>query len=45
MLEGSIPEALTFDDVLLLPAKSEVVPSKVDVSTLLSRRIRPPWTR
>jgi IMP dehydrogenase len=40
MLEGSIPEALTFDDVLLLPAKSEVVPSKVDVSTLLSRRIR-----
>jgi IMP dehydrogenase len=40
MLEGPIPEALTFDDVLLLPAKSEVLPSGVDVGTLLTRRIR-----
>ena len=40
MLEGPIPEALTFDDVLLLPAKSEVLPSRVDVGTALTRRIR-----
>jgi IMP dehydrogenase len=40
MLEGSIPEALTFDDVLLLPAKSEVLPSRVEVGTFLTRRIR-----
>ncbi|HYV18276.1 MAG TPA: IMP dehydrogenase [Verrucomicrobiae bacterium] len=40
MLEGSIPEALTFDDVLLLPAKSEVLPSRVDIGTQLTRRIR-----
>jgi len=40
MLEGPIPEALTFDDVLLLPAKSEVLPSRVDIGTQLTRRIR-----
>ena len=40
MLEGPIPEALTFDDVLLLPAKSEVLPSRVDVATQLTRHIR-----
>src|SRR5258706_474362 len=40
MLDGPIPEALTFDDVLLLPAKSEVLPSRVDVSTQLTRQIR-----
>ena len=40
MLDGPIPESLTFDDVLLLPAKSEVVPSRVDVTTLLTRNIR-----
>jgi IMP dehydrogenase len=40
MLDGPIPEALTFDDVLLLPARSEVVPSRVDVATRLSRNIR-----
>jgi IMP dehydrogenase len=39
MLEGTTPEALTFDDVLLLPAKSEVLPSQVDVSTRLTKRI------
>jgi IMP dehydrogenase len=32
-------EALTFDDVLLEPAKSDVVPSEVDISTRLTRRI------
>ncbi|MGN6472611.1 MAG: IMP dehydrogenase [Mycobacteriales bacterium] len=43
-MEASLPEkfaplGLTFDDVLLLPAASDVVPSEVDTSTLLSRRI------
>ncbi|MEI7554637.1 IMP dehydrogenase [Candidatus Chlorohelix sp.] len=31
---------LTFDDVLLLPADSEVIPATVDVSTNLTRNIR-----
>jgi len=39
MLEGKIPEALTFDDVLLVPQRSEVLPSEVDVSTHLTRSI------
>jgi len=33
-------EGLTFDDVLLLPAYSEVLPRDVDISTLFSRNIR-----
>jgi IMP dehydrogenase len=33
-------EALTFDDVLLLPAYSEVLPRQVDTSTQLTQRIR-----
>lgn len=40
MLQENISIGLTFDDVLLLPAKSDVVPRDVDVSTLLSRNIR-----
>ncbi len=32
-------EALTFDDVLLIPAKSEVVPKEVSVSTRLTKGI------
>src|SRR5260221_416976 len=40
MLDGPIHEALTFDDVRMLPAKSEVLPSRVDVSTQLTRQIR-----
>src|SRR5574341_347338 len=39
MLEERIPEALTFDDVLLVPQKSEVLPSDVDVTTRLTRKI------
>src|SRR5678815_3808461 len=39
MLEDRIPEALTFDDVLLVPQKSEVLPSEVDVRTRLTRNI------
>ncbi len=35
----SIPEALTFDDVLLCPAKSSVLPAQVDTRTLFSRNI------
>src|ERR1041384_5795762 len=33
-------EALTFDDVMLLPAYSEVLPRQVDTSTQLTPRIR-----
>jgi len=33
-------EALTFDDVLLQPGYSEVLPRDVDLSTLLTRDIR-----
>ncbi|MGC9666674.1 IMP dehydrogenase [Planosporangium sp. 12N6] len=36
----SLPLGLTFDDVLLLPAESEVVPSAVDTSTQLTRNVR-----
>jgi IMP dehydrogenase len=39
MLDERIPEALTFDDVLLVPQRSEVLPSEVDVSTRLTRSI------
>ncbi len=35
-----IPIGLTFDDVLLVPAKSEVHPQGVDVSTNLTRNIK-----
>ncbi|MGH8220356.1 MAG: IMP dehydrogenase [Steroidobacteraceae bacterium] len=35
-----LQEALTFDDVLLVPAYSEVLPREVDLSTRLTRRIR-----
>ncbi|MDT5024870.1 MAG: dehydrogenase, partial [Micromonosporaceae bacterium] len=35
----TLPLALTFDDVLLLPAESDVVPSEVTTLTRLSRRI------
>ncbi len=39
MIHFPVPEALTFDDVLLLPAKSDVVPATVNTSTRLSRNI------
>ncbi|WP_415182960.1 IMP dehydrogenase [Phaeovulum sp.] len=35
-----IREALTFDDVLLVPAASSVLPSEADVSTFVTRSIR-----
>ncbi len=39
MLEDNLPLGLTFDDVLLLPAKSDVIPKDADVSTKLTRNI------
>jgi IMP dehydrogenase len=39
MLDGPIPEGLTFDDVLLLPARSAVLPTEVDTKTKLTRHI------
>ncbi len=39
MIHFPVPEALTFDDVLLLPAKSDVIPAAVDTSTRLTRNI------
>jgi len=38
-LEGRVSEALTFDDVLLVPQRSDVVPAQVDVQTRLTRKI------
>ncbi len=40
MINSAVPEALTFDDVLLLPAKSDVVPSEVNTQVQLTRNIR-----
>jgi IMP dehydrogenase len=39
MITTPIPEALTFDDVLLVPAYSEVVPTQVSTQTRLTRNI------
>jgi IMP dehydrogenase len=39
MILETIPEGLTFDDVLLLPAHSDVVPSQTDTRTLGTRNI------
>lgn len=34
-----IPEALTFDDILLIPAASSVLPSKASITTHLTKKI------
>src|SRR6202049_2758825 len=39
MIVDGIPEGLTFDDVLLRPARSEVLPAEVDTRTRLTRKI------
>jgi IMP dehydrogenase len=39
MVDKDIPLGLTFDDVLLLPQKSDVLPREVDVSTKFSKNI------
>ena len=35
-----IGEGITFDDVLLVPAYSKVIPNQVDVSTYLTKKIK-----
>ncbi|MFW6124162.1 MAG: IMP dehydrogenase [Acidobacteriota bacterium] len=40
MLNKEIREGLTFDDVLIMPAKSSVLPSDADVTTKLTRHIQ-----
>src|SRR5205807_2078474 len=39
MLQDNLPEGLTFDDVLLEPARSEVIPAETDTRTCLTRDI------
>ena len=39
MLDGPIPEGLTFDDVLLVPNKSAILPTQVDTRTRVTRHI------
>ena len=39
MVQEPLPEALTFDDVLLLPAYSSVIPAETDARTILTRKI------
>jgi IMP dehydrogenase len=36
---AGLTEALTYDDILLVPRHSQVLPSKVDVASRLTRRI------
>src|SRR5919201_902049 len=40
MIHFPVPEALTFDDVLLLPGRSDVVPANAATQTQLTRNIR-----
>src|ERR1700722_20112055 len=39
MIPHAIPEGLTFDDVLLVPSRSEVLPAEADTKTRLTRNI------
>jgi IMP dehydrogenase len=39
MLDAKIREGLTFDDVLILPSRSSVIPAEADVSTRFSQNI------
>src|SRR3979490_1899424 len=39
MINGTIPEGLTFDDVLLLPGKSAVLPADTDTRTCFTRKL------
>src|ERR1700740_3346778 len=39
MIPHAIPEGLTFDDVLLVPARSEVLPAETETRTRLTREI------
>ena len=40
MLDKNIPEYLTYDDVLLKPARSSVLPNNANISTKLTRKIK-----
>src|SRR5512145_1536239 len=40
MIDGTIAEGLTFDDVLLLPAHSLILPRDVDITTRLTKNIQ-----
>lgn len=40
MLQDNIREGLTFDDVLLIPRESEVVPYDIDTTTMLTNKIK-----
>src|SRR5256712_6527063 len=40
MITSNINEGLTFDDVLLVPARSDVLPTETDTSTQFTRNIR-----
>jgi IMP dehydrogenase len=40
MLEDNVRVGLTFDDVLLMPAKSNILPKDADISTRLSKNIK-----
>jgi len=39
MVPEQVPEGLTFDDVLLVPARSSITPAEADTRTRLTRRI------
>ena len=38
--EKFVKEGLTFDDVLLIPAESNILPKEVDFSTYLTKKIK-----
>ena len=40
MLDDRVTESLTFDDLLLVPAESDILPKDVDTTTLLTNNIR-----
>ena len=39
MIQESIQEGLTFDDVLLVPARSSIVPTETDSRTMFTRKV------
>src|SRR5256886_2322633 len=40
MIYFPVPEALAFDDVVLLPARSDVIPAEANTQTQITRNIR-----
>ena len=45
MLNRDLRDYLTFDDVMLLPAYSEVLPAEVDVTTQLTKNLNQPTNK